>query len=157
MLLVGVASVCFFISLSWCVITCGKLFMTLKLHRSPAGCSIQWTRVGFPWQLETAWGCIAVHLVRNRPVRPSSGLANSLGLTVPWVDRAHACIVESRLIPSVQKIKGGHGYSYYYSNYAPGMGAYILSIFESHWLVLKNYVNLYIFFLVSVLSLCLNG
>ena len=60
-----------------------RLFRTLKLHGSPAGCSSRWARVGFPGQLEAAWGHIAVHLARNRPVGPSSGLASSLGLTVP--------------------------------------------------------------------------
>jgi hypothetical protein len=73
MLLVGVASVCF-----WCafhdVQSCvERHFRTLKLHGR------------LHWQLETAWCCIAVLSSRNRPVGPSSGLANSLGLTVPWV------------------------------------------------------------------------
>jgi hypothetical protein len=137
----GVAPIRFFISLSWHVITRGKNFRTLKLHGSPAGCSSRWTR-GFPWQLETARGRIAVHLARKRPVRPSSGLANSLGLTVPWVDCARVCIGESRWIPSVCNIKGGHVHSYLNTNYAPGMGEVFL---ESHWLVLKIHVNLYIF------------
>ena len=84
-----------------------RLYSTLKLHGSPMGCSRQWTRIGFPWQLETAFGRILVLWAGNRPVGPSSGLANSLGLSVPWVESACACIGESHLIPSVCKIKGG--------------------------------------------------
>ena len=138
MLLEGVPSVCFCLvchRVQWCV---ERLLKTLKLHGSPAGYSSRWTHIGFPWQLETALGQIAVLWAGNRPVVPSSGLANSLGLTVPWVEHAHF-IGESRLIPCVWKIKGGHLYSYLYANYAPGTGAYILSILESHWLALVNW------------------
>ena len=150
MLLIGVASVCFwwaFHDMQSCV---ERLFRILKLHGSPAGCSSWWMHIGIPWQLETAWGCIMVLSAGNRPVGPSSGLANSLGLTVPWVERACACFGKSRLITSVRKIKGGPVYSFSNPNYAPGTGAYIISILESHWLVLKKYVNLYNFFLVTV-------
>ena len=67
--------------------------MTLKLHGSPADFLSQRKRVGFPWQLETALGPVVL-LARNRPVGPSSGLANSLGLTVPLVEHACVCIGE---------------------------------------------------------------
>ena len=143
--LVWVESVCFFISLSWRVITRGKLFRTLKLHGSPVGCFSRWMRVGFPWQLDTAWGRMVVHLARKRPVRPSSGLANSLWLTVPWVDHAGACIGESCWIPSVCKTKGVT-YTPICVLIMPLERVHILNVFlESHWLVLKIHVNLYIF------------
>jgi hypothetical protein len=51
-------------------------------------------RIGFPWQLETALGPIAILSAGNRHVWPSSGLANSLGLTVPCVQCARVCIGE---------------------------------------------------------------
>ena len=146
MLLVGVALVRFCLACHDVQSCMERLIRTLKLHGNPAGCLWRWTHIGLPWQLETAWDRIAVLSAGNRPVGPSSGLANSLGLTSPWVEHARACIGESRLIPSDWKIKGGHVYSYSYTNYALWTGAYIISILESNWLVLKIYVNLYVFF-----------
>ena len=35
-------------------------------------------------------------------------------------------------------------YSYLYTIYAPTMGAYVESILESNWLLLKIYVDLYV-------------
>ena len=148
MLIVGVASVHFWLACHDVRSHVERLIRTLKLCRSPAGCSSRWTRIGFPWQLETALGRIAVLSAGNRPVGASSGLANSLGLTSPWVEGARACIGESRLIPSVWKIKGGHVYSYLNTNYAPVMGAYIIiCIFRVSLTLTKNscqFVRIYL-------------
>ena len=138
MLLEGVTLVCFCFACYDMQSPVERLIRTLKLHGSPAGSLWWWTHFGFSWQLETALGRITVHSAGNRPVGPSSGLANSFGLTNPWVERARVCIGESCLIPSVRKIKGGHVYSYLYTNYAPSMGAYIISILESYWLIQKK-------------------
>jgi hypothetical protein len=80
----------------------------------------------------------------QRPFGPSSALANSSGLTSPWVECARTCYRESRLIPSFWKIKGGHVYFYLHTIYVPSMGAYIISILESNWLVPQIYVNMYL-------------
>ena len=135
-----------FFSLSWRAITCGEAYWFLETAQESCRLSRRWTRIEFPWQWETALGCIAVISAGKRPVGPFSALANSLGLTSPWVEHACACFGGSRLIPSVRKIKGGHMYSYSYTIYAPTKGAYIESILESNWLILKIYVSLYVFY-----------
>ena len=146
MLLIGVALVCFCWACHQVQSRMERLFSTLKLHGSPAGCSRCWMRIGLPWQWETASGLITVLSAGKRPVGPFSALANSLGRTSSWVEHALACFGESHLIPRVWKIKGGHVYSYSHTIYAPTRGAYIQSILESNWLVLKIYVSLYVFY-----------
>ena len=130
-------------SLSWRAITRGEAFKDLEAAQEYCRMFESMNAYWVPLAVRHSSGS---YRCSNRPVWPSSGLANSLGLTVPWVECARACIGESHLIPCVWKIKGGHVYSYSYTNYAPGTGAYIISILESHWPVLKIYVNLYGFF-----------
>ena len=146
MLLVGVALVCFCLACHEVQSCVERPFWTLKLRGSTAGCLSWWTCIGFPWQIETACSHIAVLWAGNRPVWPSSGLANTLGLSSLLVEHACMCIGESCLIPSVRKVEGGYVYSYSYTNYAPSMGAYNICILESHWLVLKIFVDLDNFF-----------
>ena len=58
--LIGVALVCFCWACHHVQSRVERLIRTLKLHESPEDCSRWWARIGFPWQLETASGCITV-------------------------------------------------------------------------------------------------